>query len=88
MLLRKAGVHFELTDRFYREIVLSMNGNKGRTGEFLVQASVLKLLRSNEDRRVKTMPVTQHVLYTPGGARRIDCYFAETRSPLKSNRAT
>jgi len=76
-LLRKAGVHFELSDRFYREIVLSMNGNKGRTGEFLVQASVLNLLRSDEDRRVATMPVTQQVLHTPGGARRIDLYFAE-----------
>jgi len=82
-LLHEAGVNFELSDRFYRDIVLSMNGAKGRTGEFLVQASVLNLLRAGEDQRVATVPKTQHTLATPAGARRIDLYFAETRFAIE-----
>jgi hypothetical protein len=82
-LLREAGVNFELSDRFYRDIVLSMNGAKGRTGEFLVQASVLNLLRAGEDQRVATMPKTQHTLGTPAGYRRIDLYFAESRFAIE-----
>src|SRR5580692_12076508 len=54
-LLHEAGVNFELSDRFYRDIVLWMNGAKGRTGEFLVQASVLNLLQAGEDQRVATI---------------------------------
>jgi hypothetical protein len=82
-LLRDAGVDFELRDHFYREIVLSMNGNKGRTGEFLVHASVLNLLRTEEDRRLAATPETQHLLRTPAGAPRIDLYFAESRFAIE-----
>lgn len=34
-LLHEASVNFELSDRFYRDIVLSMNGAKGRTVRIL-----------------------------------------------------
>lgn len=83
MLLRQAGVDFELSDRFYRETVLAMNSNKGRTGEFMVHASVLNLLRGGEDRRMATMPKTQQTFRTPGGVRRIDLYFSETRFAIE-----
>jgi hypothetical protein len=82
-LLHEAGVNFELSDRFYRDIVLWMNGAKGRTGEFLVQASVLNLLQAGEDQRVATIPKTQHTLRTPVGSRRIDLYFAESRFAIE-----
>lgn len=82
-LLHQAGVEFELSDHLYREIVLSMNGSKGRTGEFLVHAAVLNLLRDEEDRRAATIPKTQYALRTPEGARRIDLYFAETRFAIE-----
>ena len=41
-VLREAGVNFELSDHFYREIVLSMNGAKGQTGEFLDRFRALR----------------------------------------------
>jgi hypothetical protein len=49
--LHEAGVNFELSDRFYRDIVLLDERRQGRTGEFLVQASVLNLLRGGSRRR-------------------------------------
>jgi hypothetical protein len=81
-LLREAGVDFQLGDRFFRELVLSMNGVKGRTGEFLVHASVLELLRE-EDSKFAEMPQTQHVLDTPSGMRRIDLYFKSSRFSIE-----
>lgn len=81
-LLREAGVDFELSDRFYREIVLSMNGNKGLTGEYLVQAAVVSLLRG-KDRRLEALPRTQQVLRTPDGIRKVDLYFAESRFAIE-----
>jgi hypothetical protein len=81
-LLREAGVDFDLSDRFYREIVLSMNGNKGLTGEYLVHASVMSLLRG-EDQRLEAAPKTQHVLRTPEGIRRMDLYFVESRFAIE-----
>jgi hypothetical protein len=81
-LLREAGVDFQLGDRFYRELVLSMNGVKGRTGEFLVHASVLDLLRE-EDSKFADLPQTQHVLDTSSGMRRINLYFKSSQFSIE-----
>jgi hypothetical protein len=78
-LIREAGVAFELSEPFYREAVLSLNANQGRTGEFLVQATVLDILREQANRKAITIPETQRVLNTPSGVRRIDLYFPESR---------
>jgi hypothetical protein len=78
-LLQQAGVEFPLSDHFYQQIVLSMNGAKGMSGEFLVHAAVLDMLRVDPIFKFSVMPKTQHVLETPDGARRIDLNFAETR---------
>jgi len=78
-LLSEAGVSFGLSDHFYRQTVLSLNGTKGRTGEFLVHAAVLDLLRAEHDRTPIEIAETQRVMRTPTGGRRIDLYFAETR---------
>jgi hypothetical protein len=42
--MKKVGVEFPLSGHFYREIVLSMNGLKGMSGEFLVHAAVAEMV--------------------------------------------
>jgi len=79
LLLRQAGVDFPLSDHFYRGMVVSMNGTKGRTGEFLVHAAVLDLLRAETTLDLSAVPRTQQLFDTPDGVRRLDLYFAGTR---------
>lgn len=78
-LLEQEGIKAPLSDHFYQQIVLSMNGAKGTSGEFLVHTAILDMLRESPDSVGSVPPITQHVFQTPDGARRVDLYFAETR---------